>query len=148
MDWFTPEIIWFIIGLILIIMEFTVPGILTIFFGIGAWLVVLLLFFFDISINTQIIIFIIGSVTPLILLRKWFKKILKISAGDGPDDLDEIKEFKGKRVVVTEKITRQKPGHVEFRGSMWMAESDEELEVGETVKIVDKKNITLIVKSI
>ena len=36
MDWFTPEIIWFIIGLILIIMEFTVPGILTIFFGIGS----------------------------------------------------------------------------------------------------------------
>ena len=148
MDWLSPEIVWFIIGLVLIIMEFGAPGIMALFFGIGAWLVALLCLVFDISLNLQIIIFIFGSITPLVLLRKWFKRILKMTAGDGPDDLDEIKEFKGKRATVTEKITPEKAGRVEFRGSTWSAESNEVLKVGEDVKIIDKNNITLIVKSL
>jgi membrane protein implicated in regulation of membrane protease activity len=148
MDWLSPELVWFIIGLILIIMEFGIPGVVTVFFGIGAWLVALLCLIFDISLNMQIIIFIFGSVVPLILLRKWFRKLLKLTAGDGPDDLDEIKEFLGKKATVTEKITSERSGRVAFRGSTWNADSEEDLDIGKTVEIVDKNNITLVVKSV
>ncbi len=148
MDWLTPELLWFLIGLVLIILEFGIPGVVTIFFGIGAWLVALLCLFFNIPLNLQIIVFIIGSIIPLILLRNWIKKMLEGRSDVGTVDLDELAEFLGKKVVVTEKITPEKRGRVEFRGSTWKAEAYENLAVGKTVEIVDKNNITLIVKSL
>jgi membrane protein implicated in regulation of membrane protease activity len=148
MEWLTPEIVWFLIGLVLIILEFGIPGVITVFFGIGAWLVALLCLLFYIPLNLQIIIFIIGSIVPLILLRKWFKKLLEGRSTVGTVDLDELKEFLGKKVVVTEGITPERRGRVEFRGSTWKAEAYENLAVGATVEIVDKNNITLIVKSL
>ena len=148
MDWLTPELLWFLIGLILIILEFGIPGVITVFFGIGAWLVALLCLLFNIPLNLQIIVFIIGSIIPLILLRKWFKQLLDGRSIVGPVDLDELEEYLGKKVVVTEEITPDRRGRVEFRGSTWKAEAYENLAVGKTVEIVDKNNITLIVKSL
>jgi membrane protein implicated in regulation of membrane protease activity len=148
MDWLTPELLWFLIGLVLIILEFGIPGVITIFFGIGAWLVSLLCLLFNIPLNLQIIVFIIGSIIPLILLRKWFKQLLEGRSAVGPVDLDELEEFLGKKVVVTEEITPERRGRVEFRGSTWKAEAYETIAVGTTVEIVDKNNITLIVKSL
>ena len=148
MDWLVPELLWFLIGLILIILEFGIPGVITVFFGIGAWLVALLCLLFNIPLNLQIIVFIIGSIIPLILLRKWFKQLLDGRSIVGPVDLDELEEYLGKKVVVTEEITPDRRGRVEFRGSTWKAEAYENLAVGKTVEIVDKNNITLIVKSL
>jgi len=34
---FNPTLIWFFIGLVLLIAEFSVPGVILVFFGIGAW---------------------------------------------------------------------------------------------------------------
>ena len=43
MDWLKeflkPELIWFLIGLVLLLMEFAIPGLVVLFFGIGAWVV-------------------------------------------------------------------------------------------------------------
>ena len=61
---------------------------------------------------------------------------------------EKSKEYLGKKVVVTEGIAPEKRGRVEFRGSTWKAEAYENLAVGATVEIVDKNNITLIVKSL
>ena len=35
----SPEIIWFVIGFVLILVEFAIPGLIVIFFGLGAWVV-------------------------------------------------------------------------------------------------------------
>jgi len=147
-EWLTPEIIWFVIGLILIILEFGIPGVITVFFGIGAWLVVILLLLFDIPLNLQIIIFIVGSIVPLILLRKSFIKLFRGKSLSGNVDPDDQADFIGSRATVTEEITPTKSGRVEFRGSTWTAESDETLTKGTRVEIIDKKNITLTVKSL
>jgi len=115
MEWLNRELIWFIIGMVLIILEFGIPGVITVFFGIGAWIVSLLCLLFNIPLNLQIIIFIIGSVIPLVLLRKWFKELLEGRSTVGPVDLDELEEFLGKRATVTEAITPDKKGRVEIR---------------------------------
>lgn len=148
MEWFTPELVWFLLGLVLMILEFGIPGVITLFFGIGAWIVALLCLIFDIPLNLQIIVFIVGSITPLILLRKWFLKLLKGRSAVGTVDLDELEEFLGKKAVVTEDITPDRRGRVDFRGSTWKAEAYEHLAAGTTVEIVDKNNITLVVKSL
>ena len=145
MDWNSPELIWFLIGLVLIILEFALPGVITIFFGIGAWLVSLLCLIFDIPLNLQIILFIIVSIVSLVLLRKSVKRLFE---NRSEKEVDELHEYLDQKVTVITAISPDKPGRVEFRGSSWNAESDEDIPEGATVKIIDKKNITLIVKSL
>jgi membrane-bound serine protease (ClpP class) len=147
-EWLKPELIWFIIGLILIILEFLIPGLITIFFGIGAWIVSVICLFLDISLNLQLSIFLISSVLLLVSLRKWFKTLFTRKPGTGRAEDEVADEFVGQKAVVTEKITPNRKGRVEFRGSYWTAESYETIPEGASVEILDKDNITLIVKSL
>ena len=147
-EWLKPELIWFVIGLILIILEFLIPGLITIFFGIGAWIVSVICLFLDISLNLQLSIFLISSVLLLVSLRKWFKTLFTRKPGTGRAEDEVADEFIGQKAVVTEKITPNRKGRVEFRGSYWTAESYETIPEGASVEILDKDNITLIVKSL
>jgi len=147
-EWLKPELIWFVIGLILIILEFLIPGLITIFFGIGAWIVSVICLFLDISLNLQLSIFLISSVLLLVSLRKWFKTLFTRKPGTGRAEDEVADEFIGQKAVVTEKITPNRKGRVEFRGSYWTAESYETIPEGASVEILDKNNITLIVKSL
>ena len=147
-EWLKPELIWFVIGLILIILEFSIPGLITIFFGIGAWIVSVICLFLDISLNLQLSIFLISSVLLLVSLRKWFKTLFTRKPGTGRAEDEVADEFVGQKAVVTEKITPNRKGRVEFRGSYWTAESYETIPEGASVEILDKDNITLIVKSL
>ena len=148
MDWLSPELVWFVLGLILIVLEFGIPGLVTVFFGVGAWVVALLCLLLNIPLNLQIILFIIASIIPLVLLRKWFKALLEGRSNVGPVDIEELEEFLGKKAVVVQKITPEIKGRVEFRGSTWKAEAYETIPVGTSVEIVDKNNITLVVKKL
>ncbi len=57
-----PQFIWFLVGLILLLLEFINPGIVIIFFGIGAWIIAFVCLFIDISINLQLSLFLIISI--------------------------------------------------------------------------------------
>lgn len=139
-----PEIIWFLIGLVLALLEFGIPGLIIIFFGVGAWVTSLLCLFVDISLNTQIVIFIISSLLSLLLLLKSFKNLfLKADTAD-EDTLDN--EFIGQTAVVEEQISAHNPGRVMFKGARWEAHSEESLEPGTRVRIVSKESIKLKVK--
>lgn len=145
-DWLTPALIWFCLGLILIIIEFIIPGLITIFFGLGAWIVAILCLIFDLSLNVQLIIFILTSILLLIFLRKWFQSIFYNRSHDSPVNMEELEEYLGKKAIVVAEITATNQGKVEFRGSTWKAEAYETIPEGTTVEIIDKNNITLIVK--
>ena len=60
MNWGDPSLIWFIIGLALFLMELAIPGLVLMFFGMGAWLVAVLCLIFNIGLDVQLIIFIIS----------------------------------------------------------------------------------------
>ena len=70
------KLVWVCIGFILFALEFAVPGFILFFFGIGAWVVAVICFFIDISINTQIIIFIGSSLITVLLFRNWVRQKL------------------------------------------------------------------------
>ena len=145
-DFLKPELIWFLIGIVMLLMEFMVPGLIIFFFGVGACIVSAVCFFADISINAQLIIFIVASVLSLLLLRNRLKAIFIGHSSDKQDMTSDLNEFVGERVVVIEKITPQNPGKVEFHGTNWNAEADEDIEQGTTVEITAKNNLTLKVK--
>jgi len=152
MDWIKdllkPELIWFLVGLVLLLLEFALPGLIIGFFGVGAWIVAVICLVTNISINAQLIIFIITSVLSLVILRKWAKGIF-MGHSAGKQNLNEdFKDFIGERAVVIEKISVKSGGKVELHGTNWIAVADQEIEQGVTVEIIGKENITLKVKAI
>ncbi len=147
-DFLKPELIWFLVGLVLLLLEFILPGLIVAFFGVGAWVVAIICLFIDISLNTQLLIFIICSVLSLLLLRKWLKGVFMGHVVSKQDVKENLEEFVGQRAVVKERIVPNGRGKVEFRGTDWQAEADEEIAEGTAVKIVGKENITLKVKAL
>ena len=147
-DFLKPEVIWFLIGLALLIVEFALPGLIIFFFGVGACVVAIICLIADIGINTQLIIFILSSVLSLLCLRKWLKGIFFGHVKAKQDMTEEFREFIGERAVVKEIITPKAGGKVEFHGTNWAAEADEEIAEGTVVEIIGKDNITLKVKTL
>ena len=147
-DFLKPELIWILLGVVLFAMEFGVPGLIVFFFGVGACVVGGICFFADISINTQLLLFIGISVGSLLVLRGWLKKTFIGYVVDKQDGSENLDEYLGERAVVKSAILKGALGKVEFHGTDWKAESDDELVEGAVVEIIGKDNLTLKVKSL
>ena len=139
-----PAVIWFFVGLALALLEFVAPGLIILFFGIGAWVTALSFIFFDPGLNTQIIIFMVSSLLSILLLRKSLKKMFFKEDLNKEEALAD--EFIGQIVVVETEINKDKPGTVSFKGARWEAMSDQKLEVGQRVQISAKESIKLHVE--
>ena len=136
--------IWAIIGLLLVLSEFAVPQFVVFFFGLGAILnafLVLIVPGLASRIPLQILVWAFTSGVSLAFLRRyaarWFRG-------------DEIREMEdrdaGRTASVLEEIRPDKPGRVTYHGTSWRAISyDETIGVGETVTILKKENLSLIV---
>jgi membrane protein implicated in regulation of membrane protease activity len=147
-DFLRPEVVWFLVGLFLLVLELSLPGLIIGFFGVGAWVVAIVCLMTDIGINTQLIIFIAASVLSLLLLRKWVKAVFLGHAGAKQDLRHDHEDFVGQQAVVKEKIVPKSGGKVEFHGSHWEAQADQEIAEGTIVEIVGKDNITFKVKAL
>ncbi len=145
-EFMEPDIVWVILGLIMMFSEILIPGLVIFFFGIGALIVGGICHFIDISINMQIIIFLVSSGVLLLTLRLWLKKIFIGYSSAKQSGDKQIVDNIGERAVVTQTIDPPKKGKVEFRGSNWNAISQSVIEEGITVEITGQKNITLEVK--
>ena len=147
-EFLRPEVIWCLIGLLLLLLEFVMPGLIIAFFGLGAWVVALVCVFMEIDLTWQLGIFIAASVISLLLLRRAIKGVF-FGHVKGEQDLSEdLKEFIGEKVVTRTAISPSRPGKVEFHGTDWNAESDEEISEGMIVEIIDKDNLTLKVRMV
>jgi membrane protein implicated in regulation of membrane protease activity len=148
-EYLKPELIWFLIGLLLLIAEFMIPGLIIAFFGVGAWITAIVcLLTTNLGINMQLGVFIVSSLLSLALLRRWVKGIFMGHVSGERDLRRELDEFIGERAVVTQKITPKLAGKVELHGTNWVAEADQEIPEGTAVEIIAKKNITFKVKAI
>ena len=139
-----PKVIWFLIGLVFLLAEFVLPGLIILFFGIGCWVTSLsLLWFPDLSFNYQLTIFLISSVVSLGLLRRSLKKLLDRKNKDVDDVLEE---YINKHCIVENEILPEIGGKVSFKGALWNANSDIKIKKGETVVIKKIDGIHLIVE--
>jgi len=143
-----PEIIWFVVGLVLILLEFTMPGVILVFFGIGAWIVTVLVYFDALtSLTSQLFVFGAASVALLLVLRKWVKDKFYGHITGSQDLSQNLDEFVGRNVLVLADVAPDKTdGLVEFKGANWSAVADEEIKKGETATIIKNDGLTLIVK--
>jgi membrane protein implicated in regulation of membrane protease activity len=139
-------LIWLYAGLGLILFEIMTPGFVTLFFGLAALTVALVVWLAPgISQSWQWLGFSVLSVLYIVLLRKSLKNVFSGSreVSEGVDD-----GFTGRMAVVTEAVAPNRPGRVELGSTTWWAESAQELPVGAAVKVLGKKNLTLSVEAV
>ena len=139
-----PMIAWFIIGLILLMIEFAVPGLIIGFFGVGAWVTSLVCAFVDLNLSGQLLLFIVFSVLSILLLRKKLKEKFFNESSDNEDVLAD--EFVGKKSVALSDISAVSGGKITLKGTEWEARSDVDIKKGENVEIIGRENLVLLVK--
>jgi membrane protein implicated in regulation of membrane protease activity len=143
-EWLKPQLLWFGLGVVLLLLEFASPGVVLIFFALGAWLVALLSLMVEISLNLQLGVFVVSSVGLLLVFRSRITQRFNRQRSASPEDASD--QFAGKRALVTREIQSGRPGRVEYRGTYWEAVAGEGIPEGAAVEIVEKENLTLVVK--
>ena len=143
-----PEIVWFLLGLILFLLELITPGFFIFFFAIGAWITALICLIGEPSTNVQILIFAVTSVLSLMALRRIIQKKF-FASKELNDESDAVEdEFTGKEALAINDFEPGKTGKVDFKGTTWKAESELPIHEGQRVIIKFKENFKLIVEPI
>lgn len=138
-----PAVIWFLIGLGLLLLELILPGLVIVFFGVGAWVTALVTAITDINLNWQILIFLVASLLGLVLLRKYLKKRFFDRTNKEIDD--QLEEFIGRKAMAIDDF-KDGVGKVEFKGTQWSARSEGPVTKGEWVIIRSKDSLTFNVE--
>lgn len=145
----SPEIVWLLLGIVFIFIEFFIPGLVIAFFGVGA-LITALTTWIGISpiLELQLLVFIVSSILLLIFLRKYVKRTF-LGRTRGNDTSQNFNVEIGKIISVIEYIQPgEVGGKVRYQGSNWPARASEPIPPGESVKIIGIENITLIVEKV
>ncbi len=137
---FSPWLIWFLLGIGLAFLELALPGFIVLFFGIGCWVVAGALLIRDFSVTQQVLIFIVGTIASIVLLRKMLMRMFRGASQDGAAEFEDFP--RGAHVKVIRRITPASGGRIQHRGTPWDAAADEEIEEGATVEIVRYANGT------
>ncbi len=135
LDFLPAWLIWFLLGIGLAFLELQMPGFIVLFFGVGCWAVAAVLIIWPLTVTQQILLFMATTVVSIVLLRKWMMRIFRgVSSGNKDDGFDDFP--RGARVKVAHRITPHENGRILFRGTLWDATADEEIEEGEIVEII------------
>lgn len=148
MDYLSEELLWFLFGLALMLGEIVTPGFVLVFFGVGAWIISLLLWMgVSITFTAQLFIFLIVSVLSLFAFRKYGKKYShgKVTT---PENASVVDDIRGEKAIAISDILPLTGGKVEFHGTLWNAESDVEIKNGAMVEVIERNNLILKVKPI
>jgi membrane protein implicated in regulation of membrane protease activity len=135
---------WIIFGIVLVVAEIVVPLFIIIWFGLSAIVIGFIALLFATSFLSELALWIIFSLLFLFIWFKYFKEPAISESGQSDFKL----ETKG---VVIEKISDKKRGKVRFEApvlgsSQWQAISDDVLEVGDSVHIVEVNGQLIKVK--
>jgi len=142
-SFYNAAVIWFIAGFIFLLLEFVIPGLILFFFAVGAWIVAIISLFIDLSINSQLLIFLAATIITIIFFRSRVKKILWVKKHSS--EIED--EFVGKSGKAETYIGPGQNGKVDFKGTSWDARSEDSIEKGERVTVIGNESILLIVKS-
>lgn len=141
-----PFVLWFLAGLVLVLLEFAAPGLVLIFFGLGAWVVSFTAWLgWTPTLAGQLGVFACASLVLLLGLRRscrgWFAGLS--STGDAQATEEE---FLHKEARVLSAIVPGQPGKVEFKGATWNARANEPLQAGDAAIIVGRDGLQLQVR--
>ena len=147
-SWLSAELVWFVLGIVLLALEFIMPGLVIAFFGVGA-LITALIVKLGLVQNTGLQILTCAAISLVLLfsLRRYAAKWFVGFSGDDRDLGKPPDDLVGRRVEVVEKIVpNSREGRVRLDGTPWRADADEEIEPGAMVEIVERNGLDLKVR--
>ena len=137
-------LIWFMVGTALFMLELFVPAFVLFFFAIGAWITVLANWLRPLSLEGQLIVFIVSSLISLTMLRGFVQKIFRGKSVGG--DSDSVQIAPGASAEVIDAIRPPAEGRIKFSGTTWRAASDEAIGEGEIVRIITQEGLLMRVQ--
>ncbi len=146
---FTSANLWFVIGVVLILAEFAAPGVVLVFFGLGAVVVSIATYTGLVhSVGSQLLVFGISSLVLLFSLRRFVRNRFTgfVQNAQNPAS-GSVDDAEGTLVKVLEEITPEKPGRVEYKGAAWTAVADGVLPAGGYGRIAKIDGLTITVVS-
>ena len=122
-----------------LIAEFIMSTFIMFFFAIGAVIVSIVTAFYDLSINSQIILFALSSVISLVLLRNYMKNIFKGAESKGKDKYFDNSIDSNKNIAIVSKTIQPNSfGEIKYKGTFYKAQSENLIDEGKKVKVVSK----------
>jgi membrane protein implicated in regulation of membrane protease activity len=139
------QTLWLLAGVLLILAEFFAPGVIIVFFGIGAVATAFTTWAgWTTGIGSQSAVFAVVSVSLLFGLRRYIRKWFVGDSTDLNGGTDE--DFIGREAhVVTALPGRGGDGQVEIKGTRWKARSEGPIPAGTTVIIERREGLTFYV---
>lgn len=140
------KIAWLLFGVILILLEFFAPGVILVFFGLGAVIASLTTWCgLTPDLSEQTMVFGTSSLVLLFGLRhfvkKWFVGHTDHAGGNHDDD------FTGKEARVLIALPGDNhDGRVEIKGAEWKARSAAPIPAGSVVIIERREGLTFYVR--
>jgi membrane protein implicated in regulation of membrane protease activity len=139
---------WLVLGIVLVVLELILPGLVSVFLGVGALMTSAALSWQWIDTPAQALsTFFVASIGLLLFVRAWIGRFFpstKIIS-----ETDEVQLALRQRVPVVEAIAPGGEGRISFLGTTWKARfsagSKETAEIGAEVQILGQDNITYIV---
>lgn len=134
-------ILWIVIFVLTLIIELSTDQLVSIWFSAGS-IIALILAICDVKWYIQFLIFVLVSCLSLALAQYFIIKKRKNSQNSKTN----IDSLIGMTILVTKKITADSLGEGKIRDIVWSLKSDQEIDEGEEVEIIDISGNKLIVK--
>ncbi len=136
----SPANLWFIAGVILIILEMFTPGFFLASLSVGTFLASLIAWAGG-NDTWQLVGFIVGGAVSLIAIRPLYKRYFVANGASTNADA-----LVGKVARVTAGAPAGDAASVKIDGDIWTAECTEDLAVGDKVEVLSRRSIVLHVK--
>jgi len=145
MEYWLVPLIWFIVVVLLIVVESMTFNLITIWFALGAIATMFVAILFPTSYGLQFLVFLSVSVLMIFTIRNYAVKKFKATTIK-----TNVNSLIGKKVMVTKPIEEFKFGEVKVDGNFWTAKSEnnETIEENSVVEIIEVSGVKLIVRKL
>ena len=136
--------VWAVVSIVCLILELSSGDFFIICFSIGAVFAIIAAVI-GLNIYWQLFIFAIFSLLSIFFVRpialRWLHK-------NEPNRASNADALIGRTGKVIEAINVTEPGYVQIDGDLWKAVSDDTIEEGETVRVIDRESTIITVETL
>ena len=146
----SPSLMWFLIGIFLLMLEALTPGFFLMFFGFGALVVSLVTLAAPIGEAFEWSIFLVVSVASLLIFRKRLRTLFqgRMAKNENMHDPVVSEQYIGREVLILEEVSKDKPGLAELNGTNWQARTEGPiLAAGRRARVLRLEGLSLVVSS-
>ena len=136
--------IWAVVSILCLILELSSGDFFIICFSIGAVFAIIAAVL-GLNVYWQLFIFAIFSLLSIFFVRpvalRWLHK-------NEPNRVSNADALIGRTGKVTEAIHVNEPGYVQIDGDLWKAVSDDTIEEGATVRVINRESTIVTVETL